>query len=272
MRHKHQFGYFLCSQISLTLSNIVTDMVFILAVYARNASIFEASLILVTSSLAKLFGSAILTNIIDRYDRKQLYKLALCLKVVLLVVSYLFFSSVGVLFVVKFLLALSDSIISPVQSVILTRVLSDDHGNRVKANGIFYSTLQVFQTAAWVVGIPVVKYLNYNKALMLAMLLLVWCFILIEKLRLNEIKLEPSKISYFKNMKSGWQALRNNPVVKNITLLDLSETVANVIWTQTFLLTFTVTVLHLDEKWWGYQGSIYIHRFNYWRDCFGSFC
>lgn len=257
MRIRHQFSYFLCSQITLTLSNIITDMVFILSVYGRNSSIFEASLILVTSSFARLFDSAVLTNFIDRYDRKLLYKLSLCLKVILLLLSYLFFENISLLFMIKFLLSLSDSIVSPVQSVILTQVLSDDNKSRVKANGIFYSALQVFQTAAWVVGIPVVKYLNYSKALILAMLLLVLCFVLIEKIRLNEIKGYPQKVTYFNTIKSGWSALIKNSVVKNMTLLDLSETIANVIWSQTFLLTFTVTVMHLDEKWWGYQGSAY---------------
>lgn len=89
------------------------------------------------------------------------------------------------------------------------------------------------------------------------MLLLVLCFILMEKIRLNEIKIPTSKATYFQTIKSGWHALINNDVVKTITLLDLSETIANVIWSQTFLLTFTVTILNLDEKWWGYQGSIY---------------
>jgi MFS family permease len=232
-------------------------MVFILSVYGRNASIFEASLVLVTSSCAKLFGSAVLTNYIDRYDRKQLYKISLCLKIILLGFSYLFFENIIILFIIKFLLSLSDSIISPIQSVILTHVLSDDTKNRVKANGIFYSTLQVFQTAAWVVGIPVVKYLNYRNALIFAVILLVLCFILMTRLKLGQLNLQTQKFTYFKNVKSGWQALIHNDVVKNITLLDLSETVANVIWSQTFLLIFTVTVLHLGENWWGYQGSIY---------------
>ncbi|WP_332406741.1 MFS transporter [Lactococcus laudensis] len=254
---KKKFTYFLCPQITLTLSNIVTNMVFILSVYNRNSSIFQASLVLVTSSFAQLFGSAILTKFIDSYNRKHLYKFSLYFKFILLLFSYLYFENIGALFVIRFLLSLSDSIISPVQSVILTQVLTDEYENRVKANGIFYSTLQVFQTCAWVVGIPVVKYLNYNKALILAMLLLVLCFILMEKIRLNEIKIPTSKATYFQTIKSGWHALINNDVVKTITLLDLSETIANVIWSQTFLLTFTVTILNLDEKWWGYQGSIY---------------
>lgn len=162
-----------------------------------------------------------------------------------------------VLFIIKFLLSLTDSIVSPVQSVILTQVLAGGNENRVRANGTFYSILQVFQTAAWVIGIPIVKYLHYSNALILAVILLLLCFLLMEKVKLNEIKIVRTKDPYFESIKTGWHALIHNNVVKNITLLDLSETIANVIWSQTFLLTFTVTVLNLDEKWWGYQGSIY---------------
>ncbi|WP_415859747.1 MFS transporter [Lactococcus laudensis] len=149
---KKKFTYFLCSQITLTLSNIVTNMVFILSVYNRNSSIFQASLVLVTSSFAQLFGSAILTKFIDSYNRKHLYKFSLYFKFILLLFSYLYFENIGALFVIRFLLSLSDSIISPVQSVILTQVLTDEYENRVKAMVFFIQLYKFFKPVhGWLV-------------------------------------------------------------------------------------------------------------------------
>lgn len=39
--------------------------------------------------------------------------------------------------------------------------------------------------------------------------------------------------------------------------MDACESIANVIWTQTFLLLFTTSFLGLSEKWWGFQGAAY---------------
>ena len=39
--------------------------------------------------------------------------------------------------------------------------------------------------------------------------------------------------------------------------MDTCESIANVIWTQTFLLFFTTSFLNLSEEWWGFQGAAY---------------
>ena len=39
--------------------------------------------------------------------------------------------------------------------------------------------------------------------------------------------------------------------------MDLTETAANIIWTQSFMLAFTTKMLHSESEWLGYQTSFY---------------
>ncbi|WP_206125968.1 MFS transporter, partial [Mammaliicoccus vitulinus] len=59
------------------------------------------------------------------------------------------------------------------------------------------------------------------------------------------------------NFRISLKFIKENKIIREITVIDLLETSANIIWMPTFLLSFTLEVLKESENVWGFQGSAY---------------
>ena len=153
----------------------------------------------------------------------------------------------------KFLLSLLDSAISPAQGVLLADIIKED---RIRLNGIFYTVIQVFQTATWTFGIPFVLFLNPFVAFCVTILMITISLWLLKKIDTKD-RVQTNLLPYFERLKQGWYDLFHITELWNITIMDTCESIANVIWTQTFLLFFTTSFLNLSEEWWGFQGAAY---------------
>lgn len=55
----------------------------------------------------------------------------------------------------------------------------------------------------------------------------------------------------------AWRVLLESRVVRSLTAVDLVEALANVVWTSSFTLAFTVEVLKTSRDWWGMINAAY---------------
>ena len=175
------------------------------------------------------------------------------IKFFIIVVLAMVYQNIYVVLLIKFLLSLFDSAIAPAQGVLLTQITSDD---RIRLNGIFYTVIQIFQTATWTIGIPIVLFLKPFMAFSIILGMIFLSIVLVQKLNIVD-KIQTASLSYFERIRQGWEDLVQIPELWNVTIMDICESVANVIWTQTFLLFFTINFLGLSEEWWGFQGAAY---------------
>ncbi|MHB9781751.1 MFS transporter [Streptococcus sp. 10F2] len=247
------FLEFLAGQLLIVLTGILLDMVLILFVYQMSQSLFETSVILIVGSVARVLGSILLSNIIDKISAKWVMIGTLILKILIICLLAVFYGNIYVVFLIKFLLSFLDSAISPAQGVLLAEITDDD---RIRLNSIFYTVIQIFQTATWTLGIPIVLILKPFMTFCLILMMLFLSMILTKSIDIVD-KIQSSSLSYIERLKQGWEDLFRIPELWNITIMDTCESIANVIWTQTFLLFFTTSFLGLTEKWWGFQGAAY---------------
>lgn len=246
------FLEFLVGQILIILTGILLDMVLILFVYQMSQSLFETSAILIVGSVANVLGSVLLSNVIDKIPAKWVMMRTLILKIFIICLLALFYKNIYIVFLIKFLLSFLDSVISPAQGVLLAEITDD----RIRLNSIFYTVIQIFQTATWTLGIPIVLILKPFMTFCLILTMLFLSMIFTKNINIVD-KIQSSSLSYIERLKQGWEDLFRIPELWNITIMDTCESIANVIWTQTFLLFFTTSFLGLTEKWWGFQGAAY---------------
>lgn len=247
------FLKFLTAQVFIILAGILLDMVLILFVYQMSQSLFDTSMILVVGSISRILGSILLSNIFDKISAKWIMLGALIAKVFIIMLLICNYRYIYLVLISKFLLSLLDSAISPAQGVLLADIIKED---RIRLNGIFYTVIQVFQTATWTFGIPFVLFLNPFAAFCVIILMITISLWLLKKIDTKD-RVQTNLLPYFERLKQGWYDLFHITELWNITIMDTCESIANVIWTQTFLLFFTTSFLNLSEEWWGFQGAAY---------------
>lgn len=247
------FLKFLTAQVFIILAGILLDMVLILFVYQMSQSLFDTSMILVVGSISRILGSILLSNIFDKISAKWIMLGALIAKVLIILLLICTYRYIYLVLISKFLLSLLDSAISPAQGVLLADIIKED---RIRLNGIFYTVIQVFQTATWTFGIPFVLFLNPFAAFCVIILMITISLWLLKKIDTKD-RVQTNLLPYFERLKQGWYDLFHITELWNITIMDTFESIANVIWTQTFLLFFTTSFLNLSEEWWGFQGAAY---------------
>lgn len=247
------FLKFLTAQVFIILAGILLDMVLILFVYQMSQSLFDTSMILVVGSISRILGSILLSNIFDKISAKWIMLGALIGKVFIIILLICTYRYIYIVLISKFLLSLLDSAISPAQGVLLADIIKED---RIRLNGIFYTVIQVFQTATWTFGIPFVLFLNPFAAFCVIILMITISLWLLKKIDTKD-RVQTNLLPYFERLKQGWYDLFHITELWNITIMDTCESIANVIWTQTFLLFFTTSFLNLSEEWWGFQGAAY---------------
>lgn len=247
------FIKFLISQVLTILAGVLLDMALILFVYQKSQSLFETSMILVISSVAKILGSILLSNLFDKLSAKGIMAGTSLCKIFLIMVLAVTYTSIPTVLLMTFLLSFIGSALSPAQGVLLAHIAMDD---RVRLNGIFYTVIQIFQTAIWTLGIPVVLVLKPFVVFYLIIILLLLSVVLLRQIDVK-YRVQADSLSYRKRVRQGWDDLFHIAELRNVTIMDTCESIANVIWTQTFLLFFTTSFLGLPEEWWGFQGAAY---------------
>ncbi len=247
------FIKFLISQVLTILAGVLLDMALILFVYQKSQSLFETSMILVISPVAKILGSILLSNLFDKLSAKGIMAGTSLCKIFLIMVLAVTYTSIPTVLLMTFLLSFIGSALSPAQGVLLAHIAMDD---RVRLNGIFYTVIQIFQTAIWTLGIPVVLVLKPFVVFYLIIILLLLSVVLLRQIDVK-YRVQADSLSYRKRVRQGWDDLFHIAELRNVTIMDTCESIANVIWTQTFLLFFTTSFLGLPEEWWGFQGAAY---------------
>ncbi|MDW2800205.1 hypothetical protein RZO55_21785, partial [Clostridium boliviensis] len=55
----------------------------------------------------------------------------------------------------------------------------------------------------------------------------------------------------------AWRKIIRVGIIRNLTLMDIFETLANVVWTSAFILAFTYEILGKGSEWWGFINASY---------------
>lgn len=256
------FNLLLISQVFNAFGGLLLSVAVISVVYTATSSIASASFVLVLNTIASIVGGFFASNFLDRISHKKIMvfsDLFSCLLVFLLV---LIVSSIGmniiVVYITTFLTTFISSFFIPAKSAIVTDIVQKDQ--LIRANSLLVSVIQITTTAGWIIAIPIVLTFGPIGSISFISITYLISTFLIVLLSIEE-KVEKDfslGSSFINNFKDGFNTLKKNKVVRSITIMDIAEAFANIVWASTFLLSFTIEILHSSKEWWGYQGAAFL--------------
>lgn len=156
-----------------------------------------------------------------------------------------------------FILNIINSIYKPARLAIIPHIIEKD--KLLRTNSILVTISQIFQSTSWLFVIPLVEFLKIRYTIYLiatSYLISTICILYIKENIIYEKK-EKIQSSTHINIYEIFKLLVKNKIIRAITIMDIIENFGNVVWLQPFLLAFTLKILKVDSKWWGYQGSSY---------------
>ena len=244
-------------QICSTFADLLFNVSIILFIYSKSSSIASTTFAIVLSTLSKMLGSFFVTHFLDKIKSKKIIIISWMFKLLFVMISQ--FLIRNTLYVYIFLSAYSfmSSIASPAIGTLLSHLSKG--AELIRQNSIYNLSLQLIQTAAWGISIPIINFVGTSKILMT--IIVFYClsigFMYYIQRDLSVENYKADNKTFWTRFHDGVQALRENEIVRNITFMDLTETAANIIWTQSFMLAFTTKMLHSESEWLGYQTSFY---------------
>lgn len=256
------FNLLLISQVFNAFGGLLLSVAVISVVYKATSSIASASFVLVLNTIASIVGGFFASNFLDRISHKKIMvfsDLFSCLLVFLLV---LIVSSIGmniiVVYITTFLTTFISSFFIPAKSAIVTYIVQKDQ--LIRANSLLVSVIQITTTAGWIIAIPIVLTFGPIGSISFICITYLISTILIVLLSIEEKVEKDFSVgsSFINNFKDGFNTLKKNKVVRSITIMDIAEAIANIVWASTFLLSFTIEILHSSKEWWGYQGAAFL--------------
>lgn len=256
------FNLLLTSQVFNAFGGLLLSVAVISVVYSVTSSIASASFILVLNTIASIVGGFFASNFLDRISHKKIMVFSDLFSCILIFFLALLVSFIGiniiVVYTTTFLTTLISSFFIPAKSAIVPDIVKKEQ--LIRANSLLVSVIQITTTAGWIIAIPIVLKFGPVISIFLISITYLISTLLIVLLSIEEKEDKDFSMgsSFISNFKEGLNTLKKNKVVRSITIMDIAEAFANIVWASTFLLSFTVEILHSSKKWWGYQGAAFL--------------
>ncbi len=250
------FVMLLLSQTLQSLGTILLQVIVMVKVYRHTDSVFSSSLVLAVMALGSFFGGILGSKYIHRFPLTRLLTgiewsragLTVLLALILLHVysMQLFLTSV-----VLFVIALIGAWYQPARFALLPLVVSKKE--YMKANGMLNMIHQLFLVAGWGLGGIIAAVLPFY-----SVILLIFISFSLSGECIRRIQLQAAPIAAETSKpEPAWRRMIQVPVIRNITSMDLLESLANVVWASAFILAFTHDILGKGSEWWGFINASY---------------
>jgi MFS family permease len=241
------------------LSDVLFTVALTAGVYAQTNSATATALIPLSSSIGRLISGFIAPLVIEKVPSRKLLVLLQAVKA-LIVITFLFLniatSHLPIIVAVVSLLAILEGFISPTRSSLLPRVVNKE--KIVNANSLISTTDSTLYLAGWMIGGALVSFLGSDSVLwmtvpLMALAAVLYRFVMV----VSSISVQNEQKSMIKTLQEGWIILWKNKLIRGITGMNISEGLANGVWTGAILLVYVQEFLNQDETWWGFLNSSY---------------
>ncbi|MFT8322780.1 MAG: MFS transporter [Bacillus sp. (in: firmicutes)] len=250
--------------IGQTIANL-GDVLYIVALisllYTATKYTLYLAMLPFLNTIGRFISGAFSPLLFNRYELKDLLVYSQALKTLFLLflvcfLSILTASNINCIFVFIFLLAIFDGWAMPATNAILPRVVQKNE--LLKANSFVSVLYESTQLGGWAIGGMLVSLLNGQS--------LIWFTIVLYGIStammigiVDHTPFQPitMKRNVKEELKEGWMIIWKNPMFRNIHIVYIIESIANVIWTAAILYVFVKEILHVTEAWWGYMNTVF---------------
>ncbi|MGG0836739.1 MFS transporter [Bacillus paralicheniformis] len=252
--NQKNFRYIWASQTAQAVGSILMTIIVMVDVFKETNSVFGSGLVLALSSFGSVLGGAMAAFAIQRLDLLQTAAYSTWFRAVCALCIGLC-QSLGlpsyIIYMLLFLQSFVGSWYSPAQLGLLYQAIKKR--DYVAASGSIVTVNQFVQAAGWGLGgYLTVLTQTHTLTVFTAGLFFVSGFL---------IKLPDLKNAVIPRQKtrtqSVWRTVYRKKTVLLLTMMDMSEGLANAVWTSAVLLAFTKEVLNKGEAWWGFINAGY---------------
>ncbi|PSL43236.1 hypothetical protein B0H94_11160 [Salsuginibacillus halophilus] len=223
-------------------------------VYNATSSVFGAATVIGVMSLSTFVSGMVASLIINNYKLTQVIHVAGWFRAVFVLIIgglLLHITPVTLLFlyITLMMYAFVTAWYQPARFALLPLIVSKE--DYVKGNGLLVMIQQTLMTAGWAIGGVLNVLVSFPYLIIFTALAFITSGVLATAIRTNE-RLEKKSVK-----KHAWKKVWQIPVVRNITLMETFEGMANAIWTSALLLSFTHVILNQGADVWGFINAAY---------------
>ncbi|WP_338750665.1 MFS transporter [Bacillus sp. FJAT-52991] len=158
-------------------------------------------------------------------------------------------------FLIVALMAFLDGWAIPTRNSLLPQFVSPSR--LVKANSLIVVVDQIIQLGGWPIGAILVALFGGAYLIDLTIALFLLSTLIMMGIQDSEEKRTPSSENKRDAVKEGWVIIWKTPSLKTVAVMDVMDSIANVVWIAAILYIYVEEVLHKSEAWWGYINSAF---------------
>ncbi|TYP74873.1 MFS transporter [Paenibacillus methanolicus] len=265
MRLGRNYYLLLAAEAAVNLADVLFTLTLIVLVNEATDSAFMTGMVPIVRVAAMFASGMIAPLVLRRYPLRSVLvgsvagEILFMLLIASMVGSYAFESGIVPLLALLFGFAFFKGWAGPAKDAVLPRLVPESL--LVKANGLMSTTDQTVMMAGWALGGIVIAWTGRSGsfwaavAIMAAALAAVW-FIRFADAEPSSGKDARDK-SNWSTMKSGWSAIWNRPILRVVTTMDVTESIANGVWVAAVLLIYVEDVLGQGSDWFGFMNAAY---------------
>lgn len=258
IHNKSSFRLLWMSQALANCGDVFYIAGIISVIFQISGSAFMMALVPFFITLSRFLGSIFAPLFIDRFSLKRIVSLSHLIKAILMaiLVAYIWrFGKVYGIFPAISLIAFVDGYAAPAQRSMIPLLV--EKIALVKANSLFSIVENIVELGGWPASGILVALFNGEILLFISLFLFFISFIMVSFIDYAEEKKISNPPEKWIVLKEGWAALWRTPSFKTIAIIDLVDSMANVVWIAAILYVYVEEILAKNEAWWGYINSAF---------------
>ncbi|TKI57091.1 MFS transporter [Brevibacillus antibioticus] len=239
----------------------------IAVIHSLNGSTFQMAMVPFITMISRFLGALIAPLLFERYSLKSLISFSQIGKTWFILLLALFIiadmhntSTLIVLLLMTSLIGFFDGWASPARDSLIPRLVHED--KLIKYNSFLSIVDRTIQLGGWPISSILLVWLGSSTIFWLTFGLYVLSSIMMVLIRRMANETEPTDISTddgkrFKGAKEGFKYIFRTPTIRTLTIAELLDSIANVVWIAAIIYVFIEDALRSGEEWWGYLNSLF---------------
>lgn len=255
-----RFYFLAASQVTTNLGFVLYTMALTSYINQNTGSTALASMITMTSLLARLLSGLSVPLLADTYKSIHIMRAVQVMQIGMLAGLYMLLTQkftvtvLAMCFVIVGIISFFNGFFTIFKTSVVRSLVSDSQ--RMQANSLLSTIDQTFLFAGWSLGGFVLSLTGFTYSLCITAGLLLFSFVCLLFIKEAHRYKQPEKRSVAKLME-GWRFLWIHKRIRALVIMDITESLVGTIWIGAITLSFVKEVLGKGEVWWGYINGAY---------------
>lgn len=259
---KKSFRFLWMGQSLANMGDVFYIVALISIMYELTGSATFMALLPLFNTFSRLIGSLLVPLLMNRFRLShilaysQLGKTLLFMGLTVFSVLLLDKGNIWLIFLFIIPIAFLDGWANPVKDALLPRIVPSHE--LVRANSFVASIDQTIQLGSWAFGGLIVAIVGASHTIWLTLVL--YCaaslmMFLLSHVHHDSIKVDLTSETTKGQLTEGWLEIWKTSFLRLISLTEVIEASANVVWIAAIMYVYVADVLHVSEQWWGYVNA-----------------